>query len=184
MLTAAAATSKVIQNNNVAARPVAGASGAQLPPTKPGRGLGLPIAAPLQETHAQSLDTRSRDQLLAIYRYMFICDTLSAEVVPLEVQAANLGAVDVFQPRSAFSLRGASFPLFQRVRVGGTIVERQESETILQITLDDMTGVVDIRVPKRSAHPKRLAQMTNGSLVEFLGELKHENGRRWIDASM
>ncbi len=125
-------------------------------------------------------DVAKRNDLLSVHRYFFICDMLSSELVPLDLPAD----ADMFQHRSAFRVKGSVFPFFLNVRVCGTVVERQEENGVLKVTMDDMTGVLEVRIKRGAAHAKRLAKIEKGATVEFLGELKDEGGRRCVDSSM
>jgi hypothetical protein len=105
---------------------------------------------------------------------------LSSELAPFDLPAD----ADMFQHRSAFRIKGSVFPFFLNVRVCGTVIERREDNGALRVMMDDMTGVLEVRMRRGVAHAKRLAKIEKGATVEFLGELKDEGGRRWVDSSM
>lgn len=145
--------------------------------------IGEPAGQPLSQ-RVLAGDNRSEAQrradFLAVYRYLFICDILASEVCPLEVAPD----ADMFEIRSAFRLKGASFPFFRRVRVCGTVVNSKEEGNVLRVTMDDMTGCLDVRLAKRSIHPKRLAEIAKGALVEFLGDLQIQGSSKVVESSM
>ncbi|KAI9032160.1 hypothetical protein DFJ74DRAFT_763897 [Hyaloraphidium curvatum] len=133
---------------------------------------------------AEFVDKRSdaeRDaMLLAVFRFFFIRDMLAADAFPLAVPSDGSAG-----PRTAFRLAGASFPFFRRVRVSGTVVDRIEDETTLTATVDDMTATIRVRVSKADVHRKKLAEVTKGALVTFLGDLVcDESGKRWVESNI